>query len=393
MENPVIVSGARTPIGKFLGSLSHLSSVELGAHAAKGALERAQVSPKELDAVLFGNVVQAGGGPNVARLVAHRAGIPLSVPGMTLNKLCLSGLATLTVADMGIRSGNWSAVLTGGTESMSNIPHLSLSSRKGNKFGGFYLEDALEYDALVCGIDKEIMGAGTERHQQPFNLARSDLDEIALRSHLRAANAQQSGYFDEEIVPISVSSGGTTTAVSADEGIRPDSTIEGLAALRPAFRSDGLLTAGSSSQISDGAASLIVMSKQRARELEVEWLAEIVSHGSVAGPEPSLLEQPAKALNEALAKQHDISLSDLSTIEINEAFASVVLVSARALNVSLDIVNPNGGAISLGHPVGMSGARLVLSAIHELRRQGGGYGAATLCGGGGQGEALIVKVD
>ncbi|TAJ48452.1 MAG: acetyl-CoA C-acyltransferase [Herbiconiux sp.] len=392
METSVIVAGARTPIGKLLGSLSLVTAPELGAIAIRAALERAGVDPASLDAVTLGNVVQAGTGANPARQAALAGGIPLTVPATTINKLCLSGLAAIGQTDLAIRAGYWTAGVAGGIESMSNAPHLLRGARTGFKYGGAPLEDALDRDGLICSIENEVMGAATDRHQRPLNISREAQDEFAAASHSRAAAAIDSGRLAEEIVPVTVKTRRGETVVDTDEGVRRDTTPESLAGLRPAFGAEGTITAGSASQLSDGAAALVVMSRSEAERQGISWLAEIVSYGTVAGPDPSLLLQPAGAIQDALRRQDAIALDDIAVFEMNEAFASVPLASMRQLGIDHERVNPNGGAIALGHPVGMSGARLVLTLAHELRRRGGGYGAAALCGGGGQGDALIIRV-
>lgn len=387
----VIVDGARTPIGKLLGSLAGLTAAELGGHAIAHALQRSAVDASDIETVYFGNVVQGGGGPNPARLSAVAAGIPLSAPATTINKLCLSGLTSIAHADLVIRDGLARVAVAGGTESMTNAPHLT-HIRAGVKYGPTTLADALDQDALICGIEGLVMGAGTELHQKPLNLRREEQDEFAARSHSRAAAAIESGRFDDEVAPITISSRRGETVISRDEGVRPGTTAESLAALRPAFAPDGTITAGSASQLSDGAAALVIMDKAEAERRGLTWLAEIVSYGTVAGPDPSLLRQPARAIERALERAN-LGLSDLDLLEINEAFASVALASMRDLGVDAEQVNVNGGAIALGHPVGMSGARLVLTLAYELRRRGGGTGVAALCGGGGQGDALIITVE
>ncbi|MFV0374785.1 acetyl-CoA C-acyltransferase [Microbacterium sp.] len=386
----VIVAGARTPIGKLLGALTPQTADALGGHAITAAVSRAGIEPGELDAVYFGNVVQAGVGPNPARLSAVAGGIPLSVPATSLNKLCLSGLTALGHADLAIRGGLIRSAIAGGTESMTNAPHVT-RIRTGVKYGPGDLADALDRDALVCGLEHLVMGAGTEKHQAGLGITRAEQDEFAARSHERAATATAAGVFDDEIAPLTVRRGRQEAEVTADEGIRPGTTAESLGALRPAFAPDGTITAGSASQLSDGAAGLVVMDKEEAQRRGLPWLAEIVTYATVAGPDPSLLHQPARAIEKALS-QSGLTLADLDLLEINEAFASVAIASMRELAVDPDRVNVNGGAIALGHPVGMSGARLALTLALELRRRGGGLGAAALCGGGGQGDAVILRV-
>jgi acetyl-CoA C-acetyltransferase len=402
MPQPVIVAGARTPIGRLLGSLSSQSAAALGAVAVRAALERAGISGDQVDAVIMGNVVQAGVGPNPARLAAVGGGIPMTVPAATVNKLCLSGLTAIAQAAMQVASGYSEIVVAGGMESMSNAPHLLPGARAGYKYGSGHVEDALDKDALVCGFDGISMGAATERYQASLSISRHDQDAFAAESHARAAAAIKEGRLGEEIVPVATVRGrkGDVT-VEDDEGVRPGTTAQRLGALPPAFGADGSITAGSASQLSDGACAVVVTSAERAAELGLGWIAEIGAHGTVAGPDPSLLLQPANAVRDALRREargraargldSAPGVGDLDLLEINEAFAGVALASTRELGVSLDRVNVNGGAIALGHPVGMSGARLVLTLALELRRRGGGTGAAALCGGGGQGDALILR--
>ena len=388
----VIVSGARTPMGRLLGSLKTFSGADLGGVAIKAALERAGVAPEQVQYVIMGQVLQAGAGQIPARQAAVAAGIPLSTPALTVNKVCLSGLDAIALADQLIRAGEFDIVVAGGQESMTNAPHLLPKSREGFKYGAVEMLDAMAYDGLTDPWENIPMGQSTERHNARLGIEREAQDEFAARSHQRAAAAQKNGVFDAEITPVSIPQRkGEPIQVATDEGIRPDTTVEGLAALRPAFTKDGTITAGTSSQISDGAAAVVVMSKAKAEELGLEWIAEIGAHGNVAGPDTSLQSQPSNAIRHALAKQ-GLTVADLDLIEINEAFAAVGVQSMRDLGVSEDIVNVNGGAIALGHPIGMSGARLVLTLALELQRRGGGTGAAALCGGGGQGDALIITV-
>ncbi|MEW2398214.1 acetyl-CoA C-acyltransferase [Streptomyces sp. NPDC046862] len=392
MPGSVIVAGARTPIGRLMGSLSTLPAVDLGAHAIAAALATVRLDPAAVQAVVMGHVVQAGAGPNSARQAAIRAGIPFSVPAGTVNKLCLSGLHAIALADLMIASGRHEVVVAGGMESMSGAPHLLRGSRTGWKYGTTAAEDALDRDALVCAFDGVSMGAATERYQQPFALTRQEQDEYSALSHQRAARAQESGALSEEITPVTVTGRRGETVVDTDEGVRPDSTADGLGRLKPAFSPAGTITAGNSSQLSDGAAALVVMSAERARREGLTPLAEIGAYGTVAGPDPSLLVQPAGAVRDALSRDGRLKATDLDLFEINEAFAGVALASVRELDIPLERVNVNGGAIALGHPVGMTGARLVLTLAAELRRRGGGSGAAALCGGGGQGDALLLHV-
>ena len=390
MTQPVLVAGARTPVGKLLGSLSALPA-ELAGRAIAAALERAGITGDQVDAVIMGNVIQAGVGPNPARLAAARGGIPMSVPATTVNKLCLSGLTAIAQAAQQILTGYSDVVVAGGMESMSNAPHLLAGSRRGIKYGDAVFMDALDKDGLVCGFDGVSMGAATERYQAGLGISRDDQDALAAQSHARAADAIKAGRLAEEIVPVTIAGRKGEVTVEDDEGVRPGTTAEKLAGLPAAFSENGTITAGSASQLSDGACAVVVMSKGRAELLGLPWLAEIGAYGTVAGPDPSLLLQPAGAIRDALRRDGTLAMADLELVEINEAFAGVTLASARELGLPLDRVNVNGGAIALGHPVGMSGARLALTLALELRRRGGGTGAAALCGGGGQGDALIIR--
>ncbi|MDX3845859.1 acetyl-CoA C-acyltransferase [Streptomyces europaeiscabiei] len=392
MPGSVIVAGARTPIGKLMGALSTVSAVDLGAHAIGAALAAAHLDPAAVEVVVMGHVVQAGAGPNPARQAAIRAGIPLSVPASTVNKLCLSGLHAIALADLMIASGRHEVVVAGGMESMSGAPHLLRGARTGWRYGSAAVEDALDRDALVCAFDDVSMGAATERYQEPFGLTREEQDEYSALSHQRAARAQESGAPADEIAPFTVPGRHGETVVDTDEGVRPGSTAESLGHLRPAFSGWGTITAGNSSQLSDGGAAVVVMSAERARREGLTPLAGIGAYGTVAGPDPSLLVQPAGAVRDALSRDGRLKAADLDLFEINEAFAGVALASVRDLDIPLAKVNVNGGAIALGHPVGMTGARLVLTLAAELRRRGGGSGAAALCGGGGQGDALLLHV-
>ncbi|SNT44819.1 acetyl-CoA C-acetyltransferase [Streptosporangium subroseum] len=392
MSGSVIVAGARTPIGRLLGSLSGLSGAELGGLAIKAALERSGVAPEAVQYVIMGQVLQAGAGQIPSRQAAVKAGIPMSVPSLTINKVCLSGLDAIALADQLIRAGEFDIVVAGGMESMSNAPHLLPGLRRGVKYGDAGVVDSMALDGLTDAYDQVAMGESTERHNARLGLTREEQDAFAARSHERAAAAIKNGTLDAEIVPVSIPQRkGEPVVFSADEGVRADTTVEVLSRLRPAFTKDGTITAGSASQISDGACAVVVMSKAKAEELGLEWLAEIGAHGNVAGPDNSLQSQPANAIKHALGKQ-GLTAADLDLLEINEAFAQVVLQSAKELGVSLDRINVNGGGIALGHPIGASGARIVLALAHELKRRGGGLGAAGLCGGGGQGDALILRV-
>ncbi|NYT92787.1 acetyl-CoA C-acetyltransferase [Salinispora sp. H7-4] len=388
----VIVSGARTPMGRLLGNLKDLSATRLGGVAIKAALERAEVAPDQVQYVIMGQVLQAGAGQIPARQAAAEAGIPLSVPALTINKVCLSGLDAIALADQLIRAGEFDVVVAGGMESMTNAPHLLLGQRGGYKYGDVVIKDHMALDGLTDAWDCCSMGESTERHGSTKGISRAEQDAFAAGSHQRAAAAQKNGHFTEEITPVVLPQRkGEPLVISEDEGIRPDATAESLAKLRPAFAPDGSITAGSSSPISDGAAAVLVMSKAKAKELGLTWLAEIGAHGNVAGPDNSLHSQPSNAIGHALRKA-GLTINDLDLIEINEAFAQVGIQSTRDLGISPDKVNVNGGAIALGHPIGMSGARLVLTLALELKRRGGGTGAAALCGGGGQGDALIIHV-
>jgi acetyl-CoA C-acetyltransferase len=388
----VIVDGARTPMGRLLGALSGLSAADLGGAAIKGALARAAVSGGQVGYVIMGHVIQAGCGQITARQAAVKGGIPMSVPALTINKVCLSGLNAVALADQLIRSGEHQIVVAGGMESMTSAPHLLPKSRTGFKYGDVPMVDSMAHDALLDQFTRQVMGLlADERNRVSDGLTREEQDAFAARSHHRAAEAMKNGIYDEEIVPVTVRTRNGETRITSDEGVRPDTTVEALAALRPAFSTDGTITAGSSSQISDGAAAVVVMNKATAEELGLSWLAEIGASGQVAGPDSTLQSQPANAIKAATAKQ-GISVADIDLFEINEAFAAVSIQSARELGISLDRINVNGGAIALGHPVGMSGTRIVLSLAYELRRRGGGTGVAALCGGGGQGDALIIKV-
>jgi acetyl-CoA C-acetyltransferase len=393
-DNPsVIVAGARTPIGRLLGGLKDLSAAQLGGVAIKGALDKAGVAGDQDDYVIMGHVIQAGAGQITARQASVNAGIPMNVPAITINKVCLSGINAIALADQLIRAGEHEIVVAGGMESMTNAPHLLPKSREGFKYGDVPLVDSMAYDALYDQFTSQPMGNLTEAcNSGARELTREEQDAFSARSHQLAAQAWKNGVFDDEVVPVPVPQRrGDPVMVTTDEGVRGDTTTESLSKLRPAFSKDGAITAGSSSQISDGACAVVVMSKAKAEELGLAWLAEIGASGQVAGPDSSLQSQPANAIKKAVEKQ-GISTADLDLVELNEAFAAVGIVSARELGLEEEKVNVNGGAIALGHPVGMSGARIVLHLALELKRRGGGIGAAALCGGGGQGDALIVKV-
>ena len=393
MGSSVIVAGARTPMGRLLGQLKDFSAAQLGGFAIKSALERAGVAPEQVQYVIMGQVLTAGAGQIPARQAAVHAGIGMDVPALTVNKVCLSGLNAIALADQLIRAGECDIIVAGGQESMTQAPHLLPKSRSGFKYGDVTMVDHMAYDGLHDSVDQVSIGASTEKHNARHQLSRAEQDEFAARSHQRAGRAVANGLFEQEITPVTVPQRkGDPVVVTADEGIRPDTTAEGLGKLRPAFAADGTITAGSSSPITDGAAAVVVMSKAKAAELGLSWLAEVGAHAMVAGPDDSSLhEQPANAILAACAKE-GIEVNDLDIIEINEAFAAVGVVSTRKLGIDPARVNPNGGAIALGHPIGASGARLVLHLVMELKRRGGGLGVASLCGGGGQGDALILRV-
>jgi acetyl-CoA C-acetyltransferase len=387
----VIVSGARTPMGRLLGNLRDFPATELGAVAIRAALARGGVSPGQPEYVIMGQVLPAGAGQIPARQAAVGAGVPMSVPALTVNKVCLSGLTAIALADQLIRAGECDVVVAGGMESMTHAPHL-LSGRRGHKYGDVVLRDHLALDGLTDPWEHCSMGESTERHGTGREISRADQDAYAAGSHQRAAAAQKNGAFAEEITPVELPQRtGEPVLLAEDEGIRPDATAESLARLRPAFTPEGTITAGSASPISDGAAAVVVMRRAYAERLGLTWLAEIGAHGNVAGPDSSLHAQPANAIRQALDKAGG-AVPDLDLVEINEAFAQVAIASTRQLGLDPEIVNVNGGAIALGHPIGMSGARLALTLALELRRRGGGLGAAALCGGGGQGDALLLRV-
>jgi acetyl-CoA C-acetyltransferase len=389
----VIVGGARTPMGRLMGSLSGFAATDLGAIAIKGALARAGVRPDQVEYVIMGQVLTAGAGQIPARQAAAKAGIGLDVPALTINKVCLSGLDAIALAAQLIRAGEFDVVVAGGQESMSQAPHLLEKSRGGYKYGDVTMRDHLAHDGLWDALTDQAMGSLTEAaNVGDHGLTRAEQDAFSARSHQLAAQAWKNGLFDQEVVPVEIPQRkGDPVPFQADEGIRADTTAESLARLRPAFRPDGTITAGSASQISDGAAAVVVVSRARAQDLGLPWIAEIGAHGVVAGPDSTLQSQPARAIARACAKE-GLAPSDLDLVEINEAFAAVGLASTRELGLDPAIVNVNGGAIAMGHPIGMSGARIALHLALELARRGGGVGAAALCGGGGQGDALIVRV-
>lgn len=393
MAGSVIVAGARTPMGRLLGSLKGFTAADLGGFAIKGALDRAGITGDQVDYVIMGHVLQAGGGQITSRQAAVKGGIPLSVPAMTINKVCLSGMDAIILADQLIASGEYDTIVAGGMESMTNAPHLLMGSREGVKYGNWTTVDSMAFDGLTCPFDECAMGESTDRYNEGFGLTREEQDAFAARSHQRADLAQRNGVFETEIVEVQIPQRrGEAISFSQDEGIRADTTADSLGKLRPAFNKAGTITAGTASQISDGGVAVVVMSKRKAEELGLSYLAEIGSHGNVAGPDnPALHAQPARAIEQALERAN-LRVADLDLVELNEAFAAVGLVSAKQLGLSDDVVNVNGGAIALGHPLGASGARIVLTLANELKRRGGGTGAAALCGGGGQGSALIINV-
>ena len=393
MASSVIIDGARTPMGRLMGALKSYAAADLGAVAIAKALTASRVGPTDVQYVIMGQVLQAGAGQIPARQAASRAGIPLTVPALTVNKVCLSGLSAIALADQLIRAGEFDTIVAGGMESMTNAPHLLQGARKGYRYGSVEVVDAMAVDGLTDPFEQVSMGQSTDQFTARAGIGRRDQERFAVQSHVRAARAQKDGTFDDEIFPVSAGrrAADALEMIADDEGIRPDTSEESLARLKPAFASDGTITAGTSSPISDGAAAVVVMDKSKASALGLSWIAEIGTHGNVAGPDNSLLPQPAHAIRDALGKA-GLTIEALDLIEINEAFASVALHAIRSLGVSEEIVNANGGAIALGHPIGMSGARLVLTLARELHRRGGGLGAAALCGGGGQGEALLLRV-
>ena len=392
MAGSVIVSSARTPIGKLSGALAGFPATELGGHAIKAALARAGVAPDQVDYVIMGQVLQAGTGQITARQAAAKAGVPMQTPALTINKVCLSGINALYLADQMLASGDAEIVVAGGMESMTNAPYLLPKARAGYRMGNGEVIDSLIADGLWCAFDAVHMGEGTDKYCGQFGgITREMMDDAAAKSHERAAAAQKEGRFTDEIAPVSIPQRkGDPIVVDTDEGVRPGTTVESLGGLRPAFTKDGAITAGNASQISDGAAAVVMMSRAKADELGVAPLAELVGFGMVAGPDPSLLTQPSRAIRQATDKA-GVKVSDLDLFELNEAFAAVGLASMQDLGITDEVVNVNGGAIALGHPIGMSGTRIVLTLVNELHRRGGGTGAAALCGGGGQGDAAIIR--
>jgi acetyl-CoA C-acetyltransferase len=391
MAGSVILAGARTPIGKLSGALASFKATDLGGFAIKAALDRAGVAPGQVDYVFMGQVLQAGTGQIAARQAGVNAGVPMTVPATTVNKVCLSGLNAIFLADLLIQSGAAEVVVAGGMESMTQAPYLLPGARAGYRLGDKTVVDSMMYDGLFCAFDCVAMGAGTEKYAASAGIARAPQDDLAAKSHERAAAAIKEGRFADEIVPVEVPQRkGDPVVVDTDEGVRPGTTAESLGALRPAFDKAGNITAGNASQISDGGAAVIVTSKAAAERLGTEPLGEIQGYGQVAGPDASLLTQPSRAILAAL-EGAGRSVADVDLFELNEAFAAVGVASMGELGISDEVTNVNGGAIALGHPVGMSGTRLALTLLHELKRRGGGTGAAALCGGGGQGDAIVLS--
>ncbi len=388
----VICSAVRTPLGRYGGALSSVTAMHLGGVAIAAALERAGLPPDRVDEVYFGHVIQAGCGQITSRQAAFRAGIPMTVPSTTINKVCLSGMTSIALADKDIRLGEARLVVAGGMESMSTVPYAVPSARWGARMGQVPMVDLMEHDGLFCAFDNCLMGATSDRRSAELGITREEQDEWSVMSHQRAAAATDSGAFAAEIAPVPVPQRkGDPLMVTADDGIRPDSTMESLARLRPAFAKEGTITAGNASQISDGAAALVVADRAAAQEAGLPVIAEIVAYGQAAGPDATLHERPAQALQAALDRA-GLTIGDLTLLEMNEAFASVTIWSARLMGIPKEKVNVHGGAVALGHPLGATGARIVVTLINALQRAGGGLGGAALCGGGGQGDALIVKV-
>jgi len=391
MPGSVILAGARTPIGKLSGALAGFSGTDLGGLAIKAALARAGLTGEQVDYVFMGQVLQAGVGQIGARQAAVGGGIPMSVPAMTVNKVCLSGLDAIHLADLMVQAGEADIVVAGGMESMTNAPYLLPGARQGYRLGDQKVVDSMMYDGLFCAFDQCAMGAGTEEYAATAKLEREPMDQLAQKSHERAARAAKDGLFDNEIVPVEIPQRkGDPIVFDTDEGVRGETTLESLAALRPAFSKTGNITAGNASQISDGGAAVIVASKAAADRIGTQPLGEIVGYGQIAGPDASLLTQPARAIKQAVERAGK-QVSDISLFELNEAFAAVGLASMAELGIDDEVTNVNGGAIALGHPLGMSGTRVALTLVNELNRRGGGLGAAALCGGGGQGDAILIQ--
>ena len=390
MGGTVIVSGARTPIGKLSGAFASLTAMDLGGVAIAEALRRAGITGEQVDYVFMGQAIQAGQGQITARQAALKGGVPMNVPSTTINKVCLSGLNSIYLADLMINAGEADIVVAGGMESMTRAPHLLDGARSGIRIGDATLVDSMMYDGLTCAIDNCAMGLSTENYAAGA-ISRERQDEMAAASHQKAAAAIESGRFEVEIAPVTIPQRkGDPKVISVDEGVRGETTTESLGGLRPAFTKDGTVTAGNASQISDGGSAVVMMSKAKADELGVTPLGELVAYGQVAGPDASLLTQPSRAIAQALGKA-GLSVSDLDIVELNEAFAAVGLASIDELGLDASIVNVNGGAIALGHPLGMSGNRVAITALYELGRRGGGTAAVALCGGGGQGDAAILR--
>lgn len=391
MTTSVIVAGARTPIGRLMGSLKDFSGSDLGAFAIRAALEKAGVEPALVNYVIMGQVLTAGAGQMPARQASVAAGIGWDVPALTINKMCLSGIDAIALADQLIRAGEVDVVVAGGQESMSRAPHLLMDSRAGHKYGDVTMLDHMAYDGLYDVFTDQPMGGLTEQRNDADRFTRLEQDTLAAESHQKAAAAWKDGVFADEVVSVKVPARkGDPIDFTEDEGIRANTTAESLAGLKPAFRKDGTITAGSASQISDGACAVVVMNKAKAQELGLSWLCEIGAHGMVAGPDSTLQSQPANAITKAVARE-GITVDQIGVIEINEAFAAVALASTRELGIDPERVNRSGGAIAMGHPIGMSGARITLHAALELSRRGSGYAVAALCGAGGQGDALILR--
>jgi acetyl-CoA C-acetyltransferase len=392
MAGSVILSGARTPVGKLSGAFAGFSAMDLGGFAIKAALARAGVAPEQIQYVFMGHVIQAGTGQITARQAAQKAGIPMSVPATTINKVCLSGINAIHLADQMIQLGEADLVIAGGMESMTNAPYLLPGARAGYRYGDQTVIDSVAYDGLFCAFDQCAMGAGTEKYAASESISRDEQDAFAAESHQRAARAAKDGLFDDEIVAVEVPQRkGDPLVVTDDEGVRGDTTADSLGRLRPAFDKAGNITAGNASQISDGGSAMVVASKAMAEKLGVQPIAEVVGFGQVAGPDPSLLHQPSSAIKAALDRA-GLQVGDIDLFELNEAFAAVGIASMRDLGISADVCNVNGGAIAVGHPLGMSGNRIALHAALELARRGGGLAAAALCGGGGQGDAILLRV-
>ena len=391
MPGSYIVAGARTPIGKMSGALASFSAADLGGFAIAEALKRAGVAPDKVDHVIMGQVLMAGQGQVPSRQAAVNAGIPMHVPSVNVNKVCLSGLNAIYLADQMIANGDADIVVAGGMESMTNAPYIAPGARGGFRFGDTQLLDAIQRDGLWCAFDACLMGLGTERYAAG-NISREAQDDLAMKSNQRAAAAIAAGRLAEEIVPVAIPQRkGDPVIVDTDEGVRASTTMESLGSLKPAFDKTGTITAGNASQISDAGSAVVLMSKKALDASGVTPLGQFVSYGMVAGPNSaSLLHQPSRSIMQALGKV-GMSVKDVDLFEINEAFAAVGIASMNELGISDEIVNVNGGAIALGHPIGMSGNRLALTLLYELRRRGGGTGAAALCGGGGQGDALVVR--